>query len=48
MAEQAPPFGQDLVTRIINVQWGAGMAVEFGDGDTDAPPPIPAPATEVG
>jgi hypothetical protein len=33
------PLGLDLTQRIINVQWGSGLAVEFGDKATDAPRP---------
>jgi hypothetical protein len=29
----------DIVTRVVNVQWVGGLAVEFGDKDEDAPKP---------
>jgi hypothetical protein len=29
-------YQQDVVTRIVNVQWG-GLAVEFGNKAADAP-----------
>ena len=32
----AGPYSQDVLTRIINVQWG-GLAVIFGAMDEDAP-----------
>ena len=30
---------QDIVTRIVNVQWAGGLAVEFGDKAQDARSP---------
>jgi hypothetical protein len=35
------PYSQDILTRIYNVQWAGGLAVEFGDNDKDAPPKQP-------
>jgi hypothetical protein len=37
------PYSQDVLTRIVNVNWGGGLAVEFGDG-ADAPKPPKPPA----
>jgi hypothetical protein len=31
------PYSQDVLTRIFNVHWAAGLAVEFGDKAKDAP-----------
>jgi hypothetical protein len=47
MADQIGPYSQDLLTRIYNVQWGSGLAVEFGNKAEDAPepPPVPLPAS---
>jgi hypothetical protein len=28
---------QDFLTRVVNVHWGGGLAVEFGDKAEDAP-----------
>lgn len=33
------PYSQDVLTRIYNVQWKGGLAVDFGDKDKDAPEP---------
>ena len=30
-------FDQDVLTRIVNVHFGEGLAVEFGNKDQDAP-----------
>jgi hypothetical protein len=32
-------LGLDFLTQATNVQWGGGLAVEFGDRDQDAPKP---------
>lgn len=32
-------LAQDILTRIINVHWGGGLAVEFGNKAEDAPKP---------
>jgi hypothetical protein len=37
-------FEEDFFERIVNVKWGAGLAVEFGDG-AKAPPKADQPAT---
>ena len=37
-----PPFSQDVLTRIVNVQGVGGLAVEFGDEDEDAPGVAPS------
>ena len=38
MAGQEPQaFSLDLLMRPINVSWGGGLAVEFGDKAEDAP-----------
>jgi len=42
MAETGP-LGLDFLTRVVNVQWESGLAVEFGDKAEDAPEPEPAP-----
>lgn len=34
---QAGPYSQDVLTRIVNANWGGGLAVEFGDKAEDAP-----------
>lgn len=31
----------DFLTRVVNVHWGTGLAVEFGDNAEDAPKPPP-------
>jgi hypothetical protein len=31
------PLALDFLTRVIDVQWESGLAVEFGDKDQDAP-----------
>ena len=36
-----PALPQDVLTRIINVQWAGGLAVEFGNKAEDAPKPAP-------
>jgi hypothetical protein len=36
-------YSQDVLTRIVNVQWASGLAVIFGKEDTDAPPFKPPP-----
>jgi hypothetical protein len=41
------PLAQDLLTRIINVNWGEGLAVEFGDKDRGPTDPVPPPPTIV-
>lgn len=33
------PLEQHPVEQIVNVQWGGGLAVEFGDHAEDAPEP---------
>lgn len=33
------PVEHDPFTQIVNVRWGGGLAVEFGDHATDAPKP---------
>jgi hypothetical protein len=33
------PVEHDPFTHIVNVQWGSGLAVDFGDKATDAPKP---------
>lgn len=33
------PVEHDPFTHIVNVHWGGGLAVEFGDKAQDAPPP---------
>jgi hypothetical protein len=30
-------LGLDVLTKIVNVQWEGGLAVEFGDKAQDAP-----------
>jgi hypothetical protein len=44
MADEDKPgaLGLDFLTQIINVHWGGGLAVEFGDKDQDAPSTEPA------
>jgi hypothetical protein len=32
-------LGLDFLTDVINVHWGGGLAVEFGDHAEDAPKP---------
>jgi hypothetical protein len=32
-------LGLDFPTQVVNVQWGSGLAVDFGDRDQDAPKP---------
>jgi hypothetical protein len=34
-----PPWRLDPLQNIVNVNWGGGLAVEFGDKDQDAPKP---------
>jgi hypothetical protein len=34
-------YAPDPVTRIYNVHWASGLAVEFGDKDRDAPTTTP-------
>jgi hypothetical protein len=47
MAEKIAAWAQDILTRIFNVHWEGGLAVEFGDKDQDAPaaPAAPEPPT---
>jgi hypothetical protein len=33
-----PPYRLDPLQNIINISWGGGLAVIFGEEDTDAPP----------
>lgn len=33
------PVEHHPLEQIINVHWGGGLAVEFGDKNQDAPPP---------
>ena len=33
MPEEESGLSQDIVTRVINVHWGGGLAVEFFDKD---------------
>jgi hypothetical protein len=37
MAPNTPPFKEDFFERVVDVSWGEGLAVEFGDKD-EAPP----------
>lgn len=39
------PYSPDVLTRIVNVQWAGGLAVEFGNGASDAPKPPAAART---
>jgi len=45
MAETVGPYSQDVLTRIYNVQWEGGLAVEFGDKDGPPMPPDPLPTS---
>lgn len=41
-------YSEDIVTRIVNVQWVSGLAVIFGKEAEDAPPFHPTPTPHIG
>lgn len=44
LAAQIAAFAEDVVTRIINVHWDGGLAVEFFDNDGPPAPGTPTPS----
>jgi hypothetical protein len=42
MADKADAYSQDVLTRIYNVHWAGGLAVEFGDKAEGPLKPDPA------
>jgi hypothetical protein len=44
MADQAKAWRFSPIQNPVNVNFGDGLAVEFGDNDQDAPGPSPGPS----